>query len=99
MTRRGSHDDEAGQLTGANSSSSGSLTTAAADPTFNGFVSENMIRGIGVIARIITEKTGIVWWLKSKNNFQSVWFEASKTFLYGANLADKNLYEVFKEGN
>ena len=67
-------------------------------PMFNGFVSENVIRGVGMIARILNEKSGIVWWLKSRNNFQSVWFEAKQSFLYGSNLADKNLFDVFKDG-
>ena len=73
-----------------------SLNTAA--PLFNGFVSENVIRGVGMIARILNEKSGIVWWLKSRNNFQSVWFEAKQSFLYGCNLAEKNLFDVFKDG-
>lgn len=65
---------------------------------FNGFVSENVVRGVGIIARILNEKSGIVWWLKSRNNFQSVWFEAKQSFLYGVNLAEKNFFEVFKDG-
>lgn len=70
----------------------------ATAPAFNGFVSENVIRGVGIIARILNEKSGIVWWLKSRNNFQSVWFEAKQSFLYGCNLAEKNLFDVFKDG-
>ena len=87
-------DDSAQQQTVSTAPSS--LNTAA--PLFNGFVSENVIRGVGMIARILNEKSGIVWWLKSRNNFQSVWFEAKQSFLYGCNLAEKNLFDVFKDG-
>ena len=86
-------DDSAQQQTASTAPSP--LATA---PMFNGFVSENVIRGVGMIARILNEKSGLVWWLKSKNNFQSVWFEAKQSFLYGCNLADKNLFDVFKDG-
>ena len=88
-------DDSAQQQTAPIAPSPLALATA---PVFNGFVSENVIRGVGMIARILNEKSGIVWWLKSRNNFQSVWFEGKQSFLYGCNLADKNLFDIFKDG-
>jgi len=94
--RRGSQEDDSAQQQTVSTTPS-SLNTAA--PLFNGFVSENVIRGVGMIARILNEKSGIVWWLKSTNNFQSVWFEAKQSFLYGCNLAEKNLFDVFKDGD
>jgi len=93
--RRGSQDDDSAQQQPASMAPS----PLAIAPMFNGFVSENVIRGVGMIARILNEKSGIVWWLKSRNNFQSVWFEAKQSFLYGSNLADKNLFDVFKDGD
>lgn len=93
--RRGSQEDDAAQQQTASMAPS-PLATA---PVFNGFVSENVVRGVGIIARILNEKSGIVWWLKSRNNFQSVWFEAKQSFLCGVNLAEKNFFEVFKDGD
>ena len=54
--------------------------------------------GVGVVGKVINEKTGIIWWTRSRNNLQSVLFEAKKTFLYGENLADKRLLDIFQEG-
>ena len=64
----------------------------------NGRVNEDVIKGVGMIAKVINDKSGIIWWLKSSNHLQSVWFESKQTFLYGTNLADKNLLEIFNEG-
>jgi len=65
----------------------------------NGFVNEGVIRGVGMIARLVDDKSGILWWFKAKNHLQSVWFERKRCFLFGANLAEKNLRNVFKEGD
>lgn len=65
----------------------------------NGRVNDGVIKGVGMIAKIINDKNGIIWWLKSANHLQSVWFDARQTFVYGTNLADKNLIEIFNEGN
>lgn len=62
----------------------------------NGRVSDTLIKGVGQIAKIINDKSGVIWWLKSGSCIQSVWFEAKQTFLYGSNLADKSLLQVFK---
>jgi hypothetical protein len=95
QARRGSlQEDDAAQSNTGSSAASNALVA----PAFNGFVSENFIKGVGVIAKILNEKSGIVWWLKTSNNLQSVWFEAKQSFMYGCNLADKNLFDVFKEG-
>ncbi len=64
----------------------------------NGRVYDSLIRGVGVMGKIVNDKAGIIWWLKAPNHLQSVWFEARRTFLYGVNLADKSLLDIFKEG-
>ncbi len=66
---------------------------------YNGRVSETLVKGVGVIAKVLNDKNGVIWWLKSSNHLQSVWFESKQTFLYGVNLADKSLLEIFKEGD
>ena len=110
--RRGSNDkeNESGNGNGVNSGSSSansngmedaSSPKSAAPAAFpNGVVNSNLnvIRGAGQIARVISERSGVIWWLKGPNHLQSVWFEAKQAFLLGDNLADKNLYKVFKEG-
>lgn len=88
---------------GSSESSNDNLSTTGDDvslhPTWtNGFVNDGIIKGAGIIGKIINDKTGVIWWLKSANHLQSVWFDARQTFLYGSNLADKNLLEVFNEG-
>eukprot|EP00095_Tigriopus_kingsejongensis_P003007 maker-scaffold170_size291898-snap-gene-0.19 protein:Tk03007 transcript:maker-scaffold170_size291898-snap-gene-0.19-mRNA-1 annotation:"hypothetical protein L798_01356" len=64
-----------------------------------GPIHENLIKGAGHVARIINDKSGVLWWLKNGSTIQSVWFESKHTFLYGSNLADQNLSEVFKEND
>lgn len=64
----------------------------------NGAVNDGVIKGVGMIGKIVNDKSGIIWWLKSSNHLQSVWFEAKQTFLFGTNLSDKNLLDIFKEG-
>jgi hypothetical protein len=53
----------------------------------------------------VTKKTkfktltpGVIWWVKKPNQFQSVWFMASKTFLFGTNLSGKNITDILHEG-
>lgn len=58
----------------------------------------DIIKGVGMIAKIVNDKSGILWWVKSFNQFHSVWFTSNKTFLFGTNLASKNLTEIFSEG-
>ena len=52
-----------------------------------------------MIAKIISDRSGVIWWVKRPNQFQSVWFMASKTFLFGTNLTGRNLNEILHEGN
>lgn len=53
--------------------------------------------GKGNIAKIFG-KSGILWWKRKVNHFESVWFTADKTFKNGLNLHDQNLGECLKEG-
>ena len=57
-----------------------------------------ILRGIGKIAKVISDNTGIIWWLRKPNHFKSVWFHGPKTFKYGLNLHDKSLQDCVKEG-
>lgn len=105
-TRRGSGDKENGSGNGngvshGNGMDDSSLKNGNSATFPNGVVNANMnvIRGAGQIARVISEKSGVIWWLKSPNHLQSVWFESKQAFLLGENLADKNIYQVFKEGD
>jgi len=59
----------------------------------------NIIKGVGMIGKIVNEKAGVIWWVKSHNQFHSVWFTSNKTFLFGTNLANKNLSDIFSEGD
>ena len=52
-----------------------------------------------MIAKIVSDRSGVIWWVKRPNQFQSVWFMASKTFLFGTNLTGRNLNEILHEGN
>lgn len=46
----------------------------------------------------MNDRSGVIWWYKRHNELQSVWFLASKTFLYGVNLAGKAITEHLNEG-
>ena len=58
----------------------------------------SVIKGVGMIAKIVSDRSGVIWWVKKHNQLQSVWFMASKTFLFGTNLSGKNLTEILHEG-
>ena len=58
----------------------------------------DIVKGVGMIAKIVNDKAGVIWWVKSHNQFHSVWFTSNKTFLFGTNLANKSLSEILKEG-
>jgi len=60
---------------------------------------DQVVRGRGVIARILDESTGVIWWILRQNHFQSVWFDRKQTFLFGMNLANHDLRETFKSGD
>ena len=57
-----------------------------------------IFRGIGMIAKVVSDSTGIIWWLRKPNHYKSVWFHRQKTFKYGLNLHDKSLKDYVKEG-
>ena len=57
-----------------------------------------VIKGVGMIAKIVTDRSGVIWWVKRPNQFESVWFMAAKTFLFGTNLTGRNLNEILHEG-
>ena len=79
--------------TDGSSESLSSLPLAPAVPV------ENVERGSGVIAKILDEACGLIWWPIRPNHYQSVWFDRKHTFLYGMNLAQHDLGETFRQGN
>jgi len=60
---------------------------------------DQVVRGCGVIARVLEESSGLIWWVLRPNHFQSVWFDRKQTFLFGMNLANHDLRETFKSGD
>lgn len=89
--------------------SSSSSSDAATDDAFGNSGSSFLIipsiskqtelfRGVGMIAKIVNESTGIIWWVRKPNFYNSVWFHAQKTFKYGFNLHDKSLKDFVREG-
>ena len=77
-------------------STDGSSESLASLPTSTPV--ENVERGVGVIAKILDEACGLIWWPIRPNHFQSVWFDRKHTFLYGMNLAQHDLGETFRQG-
>jgi len=61
--------------------------------------SEQAVRGKGIIAKIIDESSGIIWWILRPNHLQSVWFERKNAFLFGVNLEEQDLGEIFAQGD
>jgi len=51
-----------------------------------------------MIGKIINDNSGIIWWFKAPNHLQSVYVSNRHIFFFGANLAEKNLLDLFKEG-
>jgi len=78
-------------------STDGSSESLASLPTSTPV--ENVERGVGVIAKILDEACGLIWWPIRPNHFQSVWFDRKHTFLYGMNLAQHDLGETFRQGD
>ena len=77
-------------------STDGSSESLASLPTSTPV--ENVERGVGVIAKILDEACGLIWWPIRPNHFPSVWFDRKHTFLYGMNLAQHDLGETFRQG-
>ena len=55
-------------------------------------------RGVGKVAKIVSDSAGIIWLLSKTNHLESVWFNREKTFKYGYNLHNKRLDDCLKEG-
>ncbi len=56
------------------------------------------IKGYGVIAKIISETTGLLFWYRRQNILESVFFTGNKTFKFGTNLGKKSLLTSLNEG-
>ena len=76
---------------GLSNSSSFLILPTAGKPT-------GLRRGVGQVAKIVSQETGIIWWISKANHHQSVWFHRNKTFKYGFNLANKRLDHYLSEG-
>lgn len=57
-----------------------------------------IVKGTGMVAKIVSANAGVIWWVRRSNHFESVWFEGCKLFKYGENLANKKLSECIREG-
>jgi len=60
---------------------------------------EQVVRGRGIIGKILDESTGVIWWILRANHLQSVWFERKHAFLFGVNLEEQDLGEIFGQGD
>lgn len=97
-SRKGSVDSSSSSGVDDNSlnhSASGSFLII---PSYVNNKKSEVFRGIGMIAKIIDQTTGIIWWLRKPNFYNSVWFSTFKTFKFGFNLCNKSLADYVKEG-
>jgi len=100
----GSTESSESNSTEGEASSANSLNNSlppAPRPNTNGSngTLDQVVRGRGVIAKILDDSTGLIWWICRPNHFQSVFFDRKQTFLFGMNLANHDLRETFKAGD
>ena len=57
------------------------------------------MKGRGIIGKILDESSGVIWWILRANHLQSVWFERKHAFLFGVNLEEQDLGEIFGQGS
>ena len=57
-----------------------------------------VVRGKGYIGKILDESSGLIWWILRPNHLQSVWFERKNAFLFGVNLEEQDLGDIFGQG-
>jgi len=62
-------------------------------------LTQQVVRGKGIIAKILDESSGIIWWILRPNHLQSVWFDRKNAFLFGVNLEEQDLGEIFGQGD
>jgi len=60
---------------------------------------EQVVRGKGYIGKILDESSGLIWWILRPNHLQSVWFERKNAFLFGVNLEEQDLGDIFGQGD
>ena len=58
-----------------------------------------VVRGRGIIGKILDESSGVIWWILRANHLQSVWFDRKNAFLFGVNLEEQDLGEIFGQGS
>ena len=58
-----------------------------------------VVKGRGIIGKILDESSGVIWWILRANHLQSVWFERKHAFLFGVNLMEQDLGEIFGQGS
>lgn len=100
-SRKGSVDSSSSSSAGVddnslNHSSNGSFLII---PSYLSSKQSEVFRGIGMIAKLIDDTSGVIWWVRKPNHYSSVWFHAHKTFKFGYNLYNKSLPDYVKEGN
>lgn len=55
---------------------------------------DQVVRGRGFVARILSDKTLLIWWYRQPNYLQSVWFQSQQSIF-----SNKDLRHIFKEGD
>jgi len=60
---------------------------------------EQVVRGKGIIGKILDESSGLIWWILRPNHLQSVWFDRKNAFLFGVNLEEQDLGHIFGQGD
>jgi len=55
---------------------------------------DQVIRGRGYVARLLSDNSLLIWWCRQPNHLQSVWFQANQSIL-----SNQDLRMIFKEGD
>jgi len=55
---------------------------------------EQVARGRGIVARLLSDKTLLIWWYRQPNHLQSVWFQSNQTIF-----STQDIRNHFKEGD
>lgn len=55
---------------------------------------DQVVRGRGFVARIVSDKSLLIWWCRQPNYLQSVWFQSQQSIF-----SNKDLGNIFKEGD
>eukprot|EP00088_Acartia_fossae_P029978 TRINITY_DN30917_c0_g4_i1.p1 TRINITY_DN30917_c0_g4~~TRINITY_DN30917_c0_g4_i1.p1 ORF type:complete len:367 (-),score=45.87 TRINITY_DN30917_c0_g4_i1:293-1393(-) len=94
----GSSESISTEGSGSDSLTNNSLNPSTSKSTIsNSAPQDQVIRGRGYIARLLSPSTVLIWWCRQPNHLQSVWYQASQADT--AILSNQDLRSVFKEGD